>query len=622
MMCRKIVYGAAFLIVLPLLLIAWAAATEPTMEMPVYGSAGLGAAFAACGLMLMATGMFDLRRFGGGLPMNAFPPVRFVSRGSFRYLPHPIYTGFAAVCLGVSMAAKSASGLWLVTPCVILGCSALVLGYEHVDLRRRFGHALQVLPSDDDAVPSTLEQVRFLILVVAPWIALYEFTVHLPVRGTPFGFAFEDHLPILPWTSVFYESVYVAVALAPWCARTRRDLRRLMISAWAATAIVFPIFWFLPSGAPRRELLVGGWLARVLLFERTADAPVAAMPSFHVIWAVIVARLYRPRWLGAAYVTAVAASCVTTGMHYIVDVIVALAIAPVFLQPQRTWEILRRATERLANSWQEWRIGRLRIINYAFYAGAAAFVQLSIVLAALGRGKERNVLVTGLAGLLVSGTLAQWVEGSSRLRRPFGFYGGLIGAGVACLFFRERWILLGAHSLAAPWTQAIGRPRCIVNGCCHGGPASAGVGIRVSRERSRISRIPELAGVPIHATQLYSIIGNVFVGLLLMRFWISGCPLTLIAGVYGIGNGVCRFIEEAYRGEPQTPMIAGLRLYQWFAVGTVMLGAALTTVASAAPPTLVFSRIDLAYAFAFACMVAAAMGIDFPESSRLLARLT
>jgi membrane-associated phospholipid phosphatase len=38
--------------------------------------------------------------------------------------------------------------------------------------------------------------------------------------------------------------------------------------------------------------------------------------------------VYRPRWLGILYAAAVAMSCITTGMHYIPDVVAALAIAP------------------------------------------------------------------------------------------------------------------------------------------------------------------------------------------------------------------------------------------------------------------------------------------------------
>jgi hypothetical protein len=182
----------------------------------------------------MAAAMFELWRFGGGLPMNAFPPPAMVSRGTFQFLAHPIYTGFVAVCLGVSMTLRSASGLWLITPTIGLACIALVVGYEHPDLLSRFGRTLPVLPPADDARPSTVERLRFMLHVIVPWIVLYEFTIRLPLRGVNFGFAFEDRLPVLPWTAVFYESTYVMVALAPWLARTRKDLRQITVSAWFA----------------------------------------------------------------------------------------------------------------------------------------------------------------------------------------------------------------------------------------------------------------------------------------------------------------------------------------------------------------------------------------------------
>ncbi|MBZ5585980.1 MAG: prolipoprotein diacylglyceryl transferase [Acidobacteriia bacterium] len=210
----------------------------------------------------------------------------------------------------------------------------------------------------------------------------------------------------------------------------------------------------------------------------------------------------------------------------------------------------------------------------------------------------------------------------SRLRRPFGFYGGLIGAGIACLFFEERWILLAGHCLGAPWLQAIGRLRCLVNGCCHGAPAPDGVGIRVTHPRSRVTRLANLTGVPIHATQLYSILGNVALGGLLARLWLSGSPLPLVCGVYAIGNGCARFVEEAYRGEPQTKVVGGLRLYQWIAAGSVAAGAALTAFRASPAPPLMLSPAGIVWAAAFGLLAGAALGVDFPETDRPFARLT
>jgi protein-S-isoprenylcysteine O-methyltransferase Ste14 len=622
MILRKILYGTLFMVVLPCLLILWAVAAQRNVWLHSYGSPLLGYPIATGGLGLMFTAMWQLWRQGGGLPMNAFPPPRLVSRGAFQWLPHPIYVGFVAVCLGVSMAAGCAAGLWLVTPCMLLASTALVLGHERLDLKRRFGDAVHLLPADDASPPSTSDRIRFLLAVIVPWLALYEFTVHIGVPGTAFRLGLEDHLPIYPWTILIYASSYVTVALAPWCARTRRDLRRLTISAWAATAVVFPFYWIVPSSAPRHPLTDHTWAAYWLAAERSAYPPTAAFPSFHVLWAVFVGRLYRPRWLGVAYVAAVAVSCITTGMHYIPDVVAALLIAPLLLQPRRVWRQLLRITEWIANSWREWRFGSVRIINHGFYAGAAAFVQIMIVTAALDPGQEWKAFVTGFAGLLGAGAWAQWVEGSSRLRRPFGFYGGLIGVGVACLFFDERLTLLAAYCLGAPWMQAIGRLRCLANGCCHGAPASVGIGIRVTHRRSRVTRLASLAGLPIHPTQLYSILSNTFLGLLLFRLWFASCPASLICGVYAFGNGVSRFVEEAYRGEPQTSIVWGLRLYQWIAVVSAISGALLTTLPWPAAPALALSGRGVLWALAFASISIAAMGADFPEIKRPLACLT
>ena len=451
MILAKILYGALFVVVLPGLLVLWAGAAGPNVRLPAYGSPAAGCIIAACGLGLALAAIEELWRLGGGLPMNAFPPVKLVSGGTYRWLDHPIYTGFVAICLGVSVAARSAAGLWLVTPATLLACTALVLGYERHDLKRRLGDTLHLLPADETAPPSTWDRIRFYFAVCVPWIALYIFTVDMRVAGTAFRFRFEDRLPIYAWSFIIYESSYVTAAAAPWCARTKRDLRRLTISTWVAMAVVFPFYWIVPSSAPRRPLGDHGWPAHLLGLERNAYPPAAAFPSFHVLWAIFVGRLYRPRWLGIAYPAAVAVSCITTGMHFIPDVIASFAIAPLFLEPRRVWNGLLRLTERIANSWREWRFGSVRIINHAFYAAAAGFVQVAVVTAAAGRGREWKVFVTVMASLIGAGAWAHWIEGSSRLRRPFGFYGGMLGAGLACLFFPERWTLLGAHCLCAPW---------------------------------------------------------------------------------------------------------------------------------------------------------------------------
>ena len=189
--------------------------------------------------------------------------------------------------------------------------------------------------------------------VIIPWLALYALTSTFASHGTNFGMPFEDHLPIIGWTALFYQSIYVAIALVPWWVRTRRDLRRLMISSWMSMVVIFPFYWLVPSSAPRRPLQGHDWITQVLGMERIAFPPIAAFPSFHVLWAVFLARAFRPRWIGWTYAAVIAVTCITTGQHYIADVLASMVIAPAFMEPERTWRILRYLMEWPAKSWHK-----------------------------------------------------------------------------------------------------------------------------------------------------------------------------------------------------------------------------------------------------------------------------
>lgn len=215
-------------------------------------------------------------------------------------------------------------------------------------IARRLGSVDSLLPADDEATPSTGERIRFVACVIVPWLALYGLTSKLVSHGTKFGMAFEDRLPIIAWTALVYQSIYVVIFLAPWWVRTRRDLRRLMISSWVSMAVIFPFYWVVPSSAPRRALLGHDWITLLLGAERIAFPPIAAFPSFHVLWAVFLARASRIRWVGWTYVAVIAVSCITTGQHYIADVLSAMAIAPMFVEPERIWKI-----RRLVSFWHE-----------------------------------------------------------------------------------------------------------------------------------------------------------------------------------------------------------------------------------------------------------------------------
>lgn len=218
---------------------------------------------------------------------------------------------------------------------------------------RHLSGAAWLLPADEEAPPSTWERVRFVPYVIIPWLVLYALTSRLASHGTGFGMPFEDRLPIIGWTALFYQSIYVVIALVPCWVRTRRDLRRLMISSLISMAVIFPFYWLVPSSAPRRPLLGHDSITQILGVERTAFPPIAAFPSFHVLWAVFLGRAFKPRWIGWIYVAVIAVSCITTGQHYIADVLASVVIAPVFVEPERPWRLQSNLAEMLVESWHK-----------------------------------------------------------------------------------------------------------------------------------------------------------------------------------------------------------------------------------------------------------------------------
>jgi hypothetical protein len=106
------------------------------------------------------------------------------------------------------------------------------------------------------------------------------------------------------------------------------------------------------------------------------------------------------------------------------------------------------------------------------------------------------------------------------------------------------------------------------------------------------------------------------------RLWMLAAPLHLISGIYFMLTGLGRFVEEAWRGEPQTPVLMGLRLYQWAAVASLICGALMTAIGHSAPaPVPRFAWDTLLPAAVFGLAVSVAMGVDFPNSNRRFSRL-
>jgi hypothetical protein len=438
----------------------------------------------------------------------------------------------------------------------------------------------------------------------------------------------------LLWTVPIYASAYVMVPLAGFLSPTRATLRRMAEQGVCATVVLSIIYLVVPIVAPFRPFDPAGPLGWLLaLDQRFAAPPVAAWPAFHVVWATFVAGALAQRSRGWAvagwtWAAAVAVSCVTTGMHAVADVPAAAAFALLLWNPVRAWRAILDSAERLANSWHAWRVGPLRIINHGVYPGLAALVGVAGMAALPGPGAVPGVIMLAAFALVGAALWAQWADAATSIQRPFGNYGavigGCIGTSLAGAFGQPVALILAAAATMSPWIQAVGRLRCLVQGCCHGAPVDPRFGIRVSNEHSRVVSLSHLSGQSIHPTQVYSIAGNIVVGVLLLRLWYLHVPVWFISGAYLILAGFARFAEEGHRGEPQTRQWLGLPIYQALSVASVFAGMALSSVGGRpAPPPATLADVPLlTAAFVAGVVYWFAMGVDFPESKRRFARLS
>lgn len=638
----RILYGLAFTVALPVTLVLWARSLDRQFDLPAYQSITGGAILTALGVLIWITGVVQIIRRGHGLPMNAFPPARFVSSGIYHVIAHPIYFGWVVACAGVSWTTGSASGLWIVTPVVALACAALVYGFERPDLRRRFGSEAASfrpwlsLPPDDERPPTFAERFSFMFVVLAPWLLAYTAVKELGVPPDAFDIRLdaEKNWPVLLWTVPIYVSAYLMVPLAAFLVPTRAALRRLGEQAVAATVVLSIIYLTVPVIAPFRPFDPAGPLGWLLaLDQKYANPPVAAWPAFHVVWAAFVAGALSRRSRGWALVgwiwaAAVAVSCVTTGMHAVADIPAAMAFVLLLWHPVRAWRATLDAAERLANSWHAWRLGPIRIINHGIYPGLAALVGVGGMVALAGPDAWPGVMMLATFALVGAALWAQWADAATTVQRPFGYYGAVVGGCLGTIasgaFGQPTAIILAAAATMSPWIQALGRLRCLVQGCCHGAPVDSRFGIRVANEHSRVVSLSHLSGQSIHPTQVYSIAGNIAIGVLLLRLWNLQAPIWFISGAYLVLAGLARFVEEGHRGEPQTRQWLGMPIYQALSVASVFAGMALTSLGgpSAPPPSTLADVRLLSTALAAGVVYWFAMGVDFPESTRRFARLS
>jgi hypothetical protein len=432
-------------------------------------------------------------------------------------------------------------------------------------------------------------------------------------------------------SEIFYLAAYPFALAIVLVIKSKKTLRSFAFDVWLATGLAAFLYFVFPFIASQHDFIPNSYWGRLILEERKYDSAAAAFPAFHAMWAFISARYFsktysRQKLLWWIVAILIAVSCLTTHNHTIADVLAALLIFWIVAMRSRIWNFIRQITERIANSWKEWRYGSVRIINHGFYAGIAAFVGTLIIGCIVPSRFVYTAGVSGTFAIVGAALWAQLIEGSPKLQRPFGYYGSVVAVILCCLVWvalgLDFFVLLGAVVLSAPWVQVIGRLRCLVQGCCHGKPAPEWLGIHFTNSNSRVNKISGLRGACIHPTQLYSIGSNIIIGIVLIRLKTLNMPASFITGIYFLLNPIARFVEEFFRGEAQTPYWAGMRIYQRIAIVNMILGAVFTCIPSPELPALRFNEPAMFWAIGLSIFATAAYGVDFPNSTRRFARLT
>jgi len=627
-MIARLGFGALSVLVFSLLLVAWARRLDQLVTLPALGARapGVGLALAGVGLILVAAR--DLWVAGNRRHV--------LTGGADRLLAHPIYTGAVLVALGSSLASRSAAGLWIVTPTLVLAICAWVLGRDRAAIRYRNGTTptpLTRLPPAEDGRPTPGDRASIYLLVLVPWLVAYR---AVEILGTPSDavsgyLGWEKRVPVIPWTVVIYTLTYGLVVVAPLVARERRALRRLGLRALWATALITPFYLVAPIIAEAKPVPGSGFLQDLMRWQRLHDPPITAFPAFHVIWTWLAVEMYatrwpRLRWLWWGTLAAVAASCVTTGVHSLADVVAAFLACALIARGSALWRRVCRAAEAVANWWRERKVGRVRFLGHGVFAALGAVSGLIVAASLVGSSQFAYLCGMWAASVVGAALCGQLVKGFSKSLRPYSYFGSVAGGGAVVLAASaagaDAWVVLAGSVTGATVAQGIGRLWCLTQGCCHGRQTRAGLGIRYLHPQSPVVRLAHLAGVPLHPTPVYSLLWTLFVGAVMWRLWVVAAPLQFIGGLYFILIGAGRFVEEHYRGTPHTPVVAGFRLPQWLAMAFVFGGATMTALgATPAPAPAGLEPSMLPALVAVGLATYAAYGADYPASSRRFARL-
>lgn len=178
---------------------------------------------------------------------------------------------------------------------------------------------------------------------------------------------------------------------------------------------------------------------------------------------------------------------------------------------------------------------------------------------------------------------APWTEIFMVQRGGLVYYGGLIGASLACIIYSlaKKLPLWKVGDIMAPSIAlgyAFGRIGCLMNGCCYGRACDLPWAIRFPAEH-------ETHGQPVHPTQIYDSVLSFGFYLLLAWFCRRKKFDGQVFAVYLVGYAALRSLVEMFRGDYSAEHIhSGLTPAHLVSIGIFATGVVLFWVRHRAAP--------------------------------------
>jgi phosphatidylglycerol:prolipoprotein diacylglycerol transferase len=244
-------------------------------------------------------------------------------------------------------------------------------------------------------------------------------------------------------------------------------------------------------------------------------------------------------------------------------------------------------------------LGTFQLSSYSVFAELGALLAFGFLYAKTGRMGLRvkddfwflvnSILIGGFAGGRIGFLVTDppplafpWKGYVFGLTSGFSVFGVFAGMAVGVLLFCRVLgypyrRILDFLCTVLPFWIATARVGCFLTGCCYGRPVPSPWPWAVTFTDPRSALPRALLGVPLHPVQLYEALGDLLLGLLLLRVLAraergrssfgGAC-----AGFLG-GYGLLRLVMEAFRGDTQHG-VGCISLGQVHALGFILVAGA------------------------------------------------